>query len=264
MVSAASELGGASARASRSARESYAAVKPPAAPEADRSQPRVLDSDEAYLTLDDITEPVMLEPSFIVDELRPVPPRGRQTPSRPSAASAPARSYGDLIRIAIAVVIVGGIGSLLIWQWPNMVAIYGMLCAPRGRGRAGDTSPPAKPKIPDRIEPGGKPSQPHDRAGGAAVAQRVVLYEEDPNDPTGQAFGRLGDLADRGDIARARQAARARDPRRHRNAGAQDQHDAGRCAATPTRAAPPATPSRSCSSCRRTFPPAASSTCPAS
>lgn len=185
VVSAANELGGAAARASRSARESYAAV-PPAAPEANRSQRRVLDSDEAYLTLDDITEPVMLEPSFIVDESRPVPPRARQAPppeiERPST---PARSYGDMIRIAIAVVIVGGIGSLLIWQWPNMAAIYTMLWAPPVEV-APVNQPTSKPKIADRIEPGGKPSQPQTAPDGATVAQRVVLYEEDPNDPQGK------------------------------------------------------------------------------
>jgi hypothetical protein len=185
VVSAANELGGAAARASRSARESYAAV--PAAPEADLSQQRVLDSDEAYLTLDDITEPVMLEPSFIVDESRPVPPRVRQArPADTERPATPARSYGDMIRIAIAVVIVGGIGSLLIWQWPNMVAIYDMLWAPPVEVAPVNNQPAARPKIPDRIEPGGKPSQPQTAQDGAAVAQRVVLYEEDPNDPQGK------------------------------------------------------------------------------
>jgi len=185
VVSAANELGGAAARASRSARESYAAV-PPSAPEANRSQQRGLDSDEAYLTLDDITEPVMLEPSFIVDESRPVPPRSRQAqPAEVERPSTPARSYGDMIRIATAVVIVGGIGSLLIWQWPNMVAIYDMLWAPPVEV-APINQPTSKPKIPDRIEPGGKPSQPQTAQDGATVAQRVVLYEEDPNDPQGK------------------------------------------------------------------------------
>jgi hypothetical protein len=130
----------------------------------------------------------MLEPSFIVDESRPVPPRARQAPSaeleRPSTM--PRRSYGDLIRIAVAVLIVGGIGSLLIWQWPNMVAIYSMLFAPAPPVEVAPASQPAtKPKIADRIEPGGKPS-PQQAAQDATVAQRVVLYEEDPSDPKGK------------------------------------------------------------------------------
>ena len=90
-----------------------------------------------------------------------------------------------MIRIAIAVLIVGGIGSLLIWQWPNMVAIYNMLWAAPVEV-APVNQPTSKPKISDRIEPGGKPSQPQTAQDGATVAQRVVLYEEDPNDPQGK------------------------------------------------------------------------------
>jgi hypothetical protein len=90
-----------------------------------------------------------------------------------------------MIRIAIAVVIVGGIGSLLIWQWPNMVASYNMLWAPPVEV-APVSQPTSKPKISDRIEPGGKPSQLQTAQDGATVAQRVVLYEEDPNDPQGK------------------------------------------------------------------------------
>jgi hypothetical protein len=177
VVSEANELGGASARATRSARETFAAV--PNA-EANRSQPPARDSDEAYLTLDDLAEQTMLEPSFTGDESRPIPPRGRQAPAAEvERGSVSPRSYGDLIRIAIAVAIVGGIGTLLIWQWPNMVAIYGMLWAPPVEV-APVNQPASKPKIADRIEPGGKPQD------VATVAQRVVLYEEDPNDPQGK------------------------------------------------------------------------------
>jgi hypothetical protein len=185
VVSEANELGGASARATRSARETYAQV--PA--EANRSQQRPLDSDDAYLTLDDIAEPTMLEPSFIVDESRPVPPRMRQAspPAEIERETAPRRSYADLIRIAIAVAIVGGIGGLLLWQWPNMVAIYGMLTAPSAEVVKDNPPPTSKPKISDRIEPGGKPSQvPSGQDIAATVAQRVVLYEEDPSNPDGR------------------------------------------------------------------------------
>ena len=185
VVSEANELGGASARATKSARETLAAV-PPGAARANRSQQAAPASDEAYLTLDDITEPVMLEPSFVVDELRPVPPRTRQAPPAASERRpVPRRSYGDLIRIAVAVVMVVAIGSLFVWQWPNMVALYGMLTAPPVEV-APVNQPASKPKIEDRIEPGGKPSQQQGSQDAATVAQRVVLYEEDPSDPQGK------------------------------------------------------------------------------
>jgi hypothetical protein len=189
VVSEANELGGASARANRSARETFANVPQP---EANRSAQRGTDSDESYLTLDDITEPVMLEPSFVADESRPIPPRARQAPPgeverERERAQTPRRSYGDLIRIAAAIVIVLAIGSLLIWQWPNMVAIYSMLWAPPAEVVSTSTPPSSKPKLPDRIEPGDKPNPQQQVAQDAAtVAQRVVLYEEDPNDPAGK------------------------------------------------------------------------------
>jgi hypothetical protein len=69
---------------------------------------------------------------------------------------------------------------------------------------------PSRPKISDRL--GGPTAQP---SGGVAVAQRVVLYEEDPADPQGKRFigtalwrtetkpgtpGRAPELAVRADI----------------------------------------------------------------
>src|SRR6516165_3344352 len=101
VVSEANDLGGASARAARSAREKLSAAPPS---DGARSA-RPSDSDEAYLTLDDIAEPVMLEPSFIVDESRPVPPRTRKASAvveRAPRPPRPPRNYGDLIRMAIA------------------------------------------------------------------------------------------------------------------------------------------------------------------
>ena len=44
------------------------------------------------------------------------------------------RSYGDLIKIAIALFIVCGIGALSVWQWPNMVALYRYLRTPATEG----------------------------------------------------------------------------------------------------------------------------------
>ena len=184
VVSEANDLGGASARAARSAREKLAA-----APPADGARSaRPSDSDEAYLTLDDIAEPVMLEPSFIVDESRPVPPRGRKASAAAERAPRPPRNYGDLIRMAIAAVLVVGIGGFLIWQWPNMVAIYGMLTSPSKPAEVAEQPPTSQQqqsrKDPGRFDPEGKAAQ--QTPDVAAVAQRVVLYEEDPNDPQGK------------------------------------------------------------------------------
>jgi hypothetical protein len=71
-----------------------------------------------------------------------------------------------------------------------MVELYRAMRAPAVE-TARDTPPAAsRPKIADRIEPGSQSSTaptPGTQAG-AAVAQKVVLYEEDPADPNGKRF----------------------------------------------------------------------------
>jgi hypothetical protein len=56
-----------------------------------------------------------------------------------------------------------------------------------------ETPPTTGPKFADRLDPGGPQPQPNAGSStvtpaGAAVAQRVVLYEEDPADPQGKRF----------------------------------------------------------------------------
>jgi hypothetical protein len=196
VVSEADELGGASARANKSARDSFAAV-PASTSEPHRAQERAHDeraqertpkTDEAFLALDDTAEQEMLEPSFIVDETRPVPPRARQAPrAEIETEVVPRRSRGDMIRIASAGVILCALLVLMAWAWPSLVEFYRALWTPATTTEAVKESPPvvaSKPKIADRIEPGGQPQPAVSEA--ASVAQRVVLYEEDPTDTQGK------------------------------------------------------------------------------
>ena len=105
----------------------------------------------------------------------------------------PPRSYRNLIRGAVAALVFIVVGGLLLWQWPNMVALYSSLRAPSVE-TVRETPPPAnntRPKITDRIEPGTQqaPATPAPGAmPGAGAAQKVVLYEEDPADPNGKRF----------------------------------------------------------------------------
>jgi hypothetical protein len=236
VVSEANELGGASARAEKSAREAYAAVpapppeaerpversfdrtfeRPPRSyerPQPDRSEPRMFDQQAPQERMfepqvqheprphDDFSEP-MLESSFAIDEERPVAPRARRGPPPPieddfeedEEDAQPGRSYRNLIvkGVLVAVIVLGlaGIVGLFMWQWPNMVAYYRSFKAPAVE-TARESPPATTRKIPDRIEPGQPasptPSTPN-AAPGAAVAQKVVLYEEDPADPQGKRF----------------------------------------------------------------------------
>src|SRR4051812_1489297 len=188
VVSEANELGEASARASQSARDTFAAVPDPVSDYQHAPDIQMLEQPSPQ----DFSSEQMQEPSFPRDDSRPLPPRMRRSQSTADDADmrVPRRSYRDLIKIAVALFIVCGIGALSIWQWPNMVALYRYLRTPATEVAVEAPATPQRTKIPDRVEPGGgQQSAPQTGAApGAAVAQRVVLYEEDPADPAGKRY----------------------------------------------------------------------------
>ncbi len=143
---------------------------------------------------------------------RPRPPRQPAPPSE-VVEPMPLRSYRGQIRIGLALLAIAVLGALAWWQSDivsgaanNIMALVRnpISTAPR------DTTAPARPKITDRI------GQPSPTPGSApAVAQRVVLYEEDPDDAQGKRYvgstiwrtemmpsapGRAPELAVRADI----------------------------------------------------------------
>ena len=187
VVSEANELGGASARATRSARDAYAAVPPPPppapSPEVDRHEPqfdrteqRMLEQHEVHERPphEDFPEP-MLEPSFTVDETRPAPPKARRAPppqveedeeefEREEAR--PPRSYGGIIRAVAAFVIVACLAGVVVWQWSNMVALYRVFRAPSTEVVTRDPPPTAQ-------RPAWSPAARQETRPGAGVAQKV-------------------------------------------------------------------------------------------
>jgi hypothetical protein len=148
----------------------------------------------------EFSEP-MLESSFPMGDAHAVdgsPPRASHVPvleteDRPSTLAwltwRPSRGLiRGLALGAVALLVL----SVLAWQWPNMIGLYRAMRAPAPVETARETpASNARPKITDRIEPGSQatptPEQPGVQAG-AAVAQKVVLYEEDPADPNGKRF----------------------------------------------------------------------------
>jgi len=171
----------------------------PAARDFDQNRPdhESPDGDEV---LQDVPPPEMLEPSFGMDEARPVSSRGRLPPrvrDDNEMHLGSGRSYRDWIKVAAALLIVIGLGSAFVWQWPNLASLYGSLRGPVTTEATGTQEAPAtvtRPKISDRFEPGagGVPQQnPATTPGfpqGGSQAQKVVLYEEDPADPQGKRF----------------------------------------------------------------------------
>lgn len=114
------------------------------------------------------------------------PPRDmRDEDEEDEEEEAPRRPMGAIVKAVIAVVLVLGIGWL---AWSQRGLVTDMLASFRGSStqqaaKDSKSGQPAtgRPKITDRLG-----SQ--DTQSGPAVAQRVVLYEEEPNDPQGKRY----------------------------------------------------------------------------
>jgi hypothetical protein len=193
-----SELGGASAR-SRTAREKYADVAP-SPREFDRVALNIPDGRGQDDMLQDAPVPRMLEPA-IDDETQSVPSRIRMAPLAVGEdASENPRKKGSgraFVKILLVLLLLGALAGSLLVLWPTVSQLYSSLRSPNPVEVASEptvSTPSNRTKIPERFEPSGQPAvtpaplPPNTAPAGAAVAQRVVLYEEDPADPQGKRF----------------------------------------------------------------------------
>lgn len=129
------------------------------------------------------------------------PPRAAawrgQTAAQPDdddAYTRPVRSYGRIVKIVLLLALIGTIGAAGYWQrGAIMKTASSTFAALRGSPAttapkpAATVEPAGRPKINDRIGSNGAPSS-QATAPAAAVAQKVVLYDEDPADPKGKRF----------------------------------------------------------------------------
>jgi hypothetical protein len=212
-VAEAQSLGGASAEANRSARASYeVAPESGVRNEPDLVQPTIeppagIESFHGQEAADGGFEtgvppaPLVREPPF--EDPAPFHPQRlkQNSGSAPPPAydddeayGRPAGGFGRVIKIAALLLIVAGLAGAGYWQrdliaakLPSIASISAMFrSAPAPASR--DTPAPsvAKPKISDRI---GSDSAPGTAtAPAAAVAQKVVLYDEDTSDPQGKRY----------------------------------------------------------------------------
>ena len=199
VVSEVHDLGGASAKAAQSARDIRDFYTPPPYPAAD-------DEDESHALNDYATE-------GDADDLSAEPHGGWQARNRqPSfghedeealhgakqpeeeehVPPRPARNYRGLIKIAVAVIIVIGVLATLSWQWPRIAGVFHSVSQIGARQPAAPSREAAsQPKFSGRVPQEGASQAPAGQAANQAVpavAQRVVLYEEDSNDPQGKRY----------------------------------------------------------------------------
>jgi hypothetical protein len=176
----ADDLGRAAAQASRAARKTYANVPSPS-PEFDRLEPSLEDRDlDAPYSYDEaIEEAERYTPSPPAPRTRIGGDRDREREPKlgRSGSTFPFKSA-----IAIGVVLILA-GAAILWGKSLVTAVEGLFRSQQVVEAPKDSSAPlSKPKIADRV------GQPSSTEQVAPVAQRVVLYDEDPSDPKGKQF----------------------------------------------------------------------------
>ena len=218
VVAEAEGLGGAAAEANRAAHEAYEAVPsdrpPPNAQSAEPAEPPVEDHASDRPPAEETV--VSLEPSVPADEhdfqeteQEPVPAaavqkRPADEPTwRPAAIplhledglpiddeepdyARPPRSYGRIIKIVLLLLIVGAAGGVAYWQRAPLTQLIAGLMHKSSPQPQQAAQPSGRPKITDRVGGGSAPNAAN--APAAGVAQKVVLYDEDPTDPQGKRY----------------------------------------------------------------------------
>jgi hypothetical protein len=177
----ADDLGRAAAQANRAARKTYANVPSPS-PEFDRLEPsmenRGADPDAPYSYDESLEEAGRYadQPPLPRDRPRLPPDRDREPTRKARAGSA--FPFKSAIAVGIVLILVG---AGILWGKSAVTAVSSLFkSTPVAEATKDAAAPQSRPKIPDRVgQPGSEM---------APVAQRVVLYDEDPSDPKGKQY----------------------------------------------------------------------------
>src|SRR6202158_5397188 len=203
----ADDLGRAAAQASRSARKTYANVPSPS-PEFDRLAPNMENrggDPAAPYSYDESAEEAERYAS------PPQAPRPRLAADRElkkRARTGTVFPFKSAIAVGVVLILVG---AAILWGKSVVTGVSGLFKPSQTVVEApqDNSTPLSKTKIPDRV------GQPSSTDQVAPVAQRVVLYDEDPSDPKGKqdvgsviwrteqikaAAGQKADIAVRADI----------------------------------------------------------------
>ena len=119
---------------------------------------------------------------------RSQPPRGdrprlsqdRDREPKKSARTGAVFPFKSAIAVGIVLILVG---AGILWGKSAVTAVSGLFkSSPVVEAQKDPAAPQSRPKIPDRV------GQPSSSENVAPVAQRVVLYDEDPSDPKGKQY----------------------------------------------------------------------------
>jgi len=196
-------LGGAAAQANRSAHATYDAVPgdhPPFAGDSDHAAAEPEAGPPAAPAFNPLPPMPGHETAHTDDHADDLgaPPKGSWPPppmphfeaeEEHETYARPARNYGRIVKIVLLLLVIGGLAGAGYWQRNAIMTTVANLRSPATTPKPADTAQPAgRPKIADRVGGNTDTAPSSANAPAAAVAQKVVLYDEDPNDPQGKRY----------------------------------------------------------------------------
>ncbi len=179
----ADDLGRAAAQANRAARKTYANVPSPS-PEFDRLEPsmenRGADPERPIRMTNRWRRPTVTRRSRRRARDRPRLSQDRDREPKKRARTGAVFPFKSAIAVGIVLILVG---AGILWGKSAVTAVSGLFkSSPVAEAQKDPAAPQSRPKIPDRV------GQPSSSENVAPVAQRVVLYDEDPSDPKGKQY----------------------------------------------------------------------------
>jgi len=205
VVSGVHDLGGATAKAAQSARntrDSYGSMPSQHYPPGDDGTAASAHDVEGGLDAEELnsshygSRQLRREQSYDLEDEQAALQPARHPPHalEDEYAPRPPRSYRGLVKLAVALIIFLGLAATISWQWPHITGVYHYVAqiGSKQPSQATHEATP-QPKFSGRVPQEQSAGQPS--AAGTpgsqtapAVAQRVVLYEEDSSDPQGKRY----------------------------------------------------------------------------
>ena len=189
-VAEAEGLGENAAEANRSARATYERIPdseplpPPmqaAAPEA----PHYFEPPKEEPPPPDLAEPPAAEEAAAASW----PPPAEHAEEEDAFYKQPPRDWRRVVSIAVILLVVAGVAGGIYWKRQAIGTMFASLRSSQTATKpAAPAQPAGTPKIADRIGPSSNGATAPANAPAAAVAQKVVLYEEDPGNPQGKRY----------------------------------------------------------------------------
>jgi hypothetical protein len=184
-------LGDGAAEANRSARSVYDRVpgpehRPtPPRPPASEPAPHYFEPPAEEPPPPDLAEPTPFAPS---EADAPWPPPAGEIPEDDSYYKRTPRDWRRIVTIAVVVIVAIAVAGGVYWKRNAIGTMVASLRSSQSAKPAAPAQPAPTPKIADRIGPSSNGNPAPAAAPAAAVAQKVVLYEEDPNNPQGKRY----------------------------------------------------------------------------